>query len=228
MTIKIKYLGHNSFILNINKRNILTDPFFLQRQPNKKRLVPCAHDVQEIPKIDTILISHEHCDSFDVKNTNYLVKKYSPKVIAHQIVLNKIEGSNVNKVPIEEYETKTINDISFQAHPAHHPTSFSPLSYKLSYKNKSIYFAGDTYLTKEHDHLFADIMLLPIGGNRTMDIPSTIKIIKKSKPKCVIPMHYNTFDDIQENPQKLIYRLDKERYKTNTVILDPGRIHNFR
>lgn len=228
MSIKIKYLGHNSFILSVNKRNILTDPFFVSKVSHKKRLIPCAHDVKDIPKIDTILISHEHFDSFDIKNTNYLVEKYSPKVVAHQIVLNKINCSNINKIAIEEDDTKKIHDISFQAYAAHHPASFSPLSYKISYKNKSIYFAGDTYLTRDHDNLFADIMLLPIGGNRTMDIPSTLKIIKKSKPKCVVPMHYNTFEDIKENPQKLLHRLDKERYKTNTVVLDPGKIHNFR
>jgi L-ascorbate metabolism protein UlaG (beta-lactamase superfamily) len=228
MNIKIKYLGHNSFILSINKKNILTDPFFMSKSLPKKRLVPCAIDIKEIPKIDTILISHEHFDSFDIKNTNYLVQKYSPKIIAHQIVLNKIDSKHLNKVPIEEYDTKKINDISFQALAAHHPTSFSPLSYKISYKNKSIYFAGDTYLTKDHESLFADVMLLPIGGNRTMDVPSTIKIVKKSKPKYVIPMHYNTFDDIKENPQKLVYKLDKDRHKTNAVILDPGKSLNFK
>ncbi len=227
MSLKINYLGHNSFILNINKKNILTDPFFVKKT-HKKRLVPCSNKVNDLPKIDTILISHEHFDSFDIKNTNYLVKEHNPKVIAHQSVLNKIDSSFINNVPIQEYETKTINDICFHAHPAHHPTSFYPLSYKITYKNKSIYFAGDTFLTRDHDNLFSDVMLLPIGGNKTLDLVSSLKIVKKSKPKVVIPMHYNTFEDIKENPEKLKHRLDKDRYKTNPVILDPGRKYNVR
>ncbi len=228
MTIKIKFLGHNSFLLNINKKNILTDPYFSANGGPKKRLVPCACDVKKLPKIDTILISHEHFDSFDIKNTNYIVKKDAPKIVAHQSVLNKVDCSNIYKTPIKEYETKTINDISFHAHPAHHPTSFYPLSYKISHKNKTIYFAGDTFLTKDHDTLFSDVMLLPIGGKRTLDIISAMKIIKKSKPKVVIPMHYNTFDDIVQDPKKLYYKLSNERYKTNPVILEPGKIHNLR
>jgi L-ascorbate metabolism protein UlaG (beta-lactamase superfamily) len=228
MAIKIKYLGHNSFILSLNKKKILTDPFFAKKNGFKKRLIPCSHKVTEIPKIDTILISHEHGDSFDIKNTNYLVKKYNPKIVAHQSVLNKIDCSNLYKVPIKEYETKKLHNISYYAQPAHHPTSFYPLSYKLSFKNKSIYFAGDTYLTKDHDSLFADVMLLPIGGNRTLDIPSVVKILKRSKPKYLFPMHYNTFEDIKENPYKIQDRFNKSRYKTNTVILNPGESQNIR
>jgi len=228
MGVKIKYLGHNSFILTINKKNILTDPYFSIKPVQQKRLVPCACKVDELPRIDTVLISHEHFDSFDIKNTNYLVKKYCPKIIAHQHVLNKIDGAEINKIPIEEYETRILNDISFYALPAHHPTSFYPLSYKMSYKDQSIYFAGDTFLTRDHDSLSSDIMLLPIGGNRTLDLISAVRIIKKTKPEVVVPMHYNTFKDIKENPRKLVQKIDNSRYKTNTIILDPGKTHNIK
>jgi L-ascorbate metabolism protein UlaG (beta-lactamase superfamily) len=228
MSINIKYLGHSSFLISIDKKKILTDPYFNNNPIGKnKRLIPSYYKVNQLPKIDSILISHEHSDCFDIESINYLIDKYNPKIISHHSILNKVNSPDYKKVPIDEYETKNINDISFTAYPAHHPTSFYPLSYIIKSKTgKSIYFAGDTLMTKDHESIKADIAILPIGGNRTMDLITAIRVSKKMKPKYIIPMHYNTFKDIKRNPHELTYKLDKTNYNINTVILDIGK--NFK
>ena len=224
MTIKIKYIGHSSFILNLDKKKILTDPYFSSEKKGPyERLIPCSVDVKKVPKIDTILISHEHFDSFDIENTNYLSKKYNPKIIAHQSVLNKIDCDPFNKIAIDEYENKLINNINYTAYPAHHPTSFYPLSFKIQQNKSNIYFAGDTRMTKEQEQMKADIVFLPIGGQTTMDISSAARVAKKIKPKYLIPMGYNTFENIKQNPFILKEKLDKTRYNINTIILNPGK-----
>ncbi|MDD4049897.1 MAG: MBL fold metallo-hydrolase [Candidatus ainarchaeum sp.] len=230
MSISIKYLGHSSFLLTIDKKNILTDPFFKNDSLGKmERLVPCHHKVEDLPKIDTILISHEHTDSFDKDSVNYLSKKYNPKIISHYSILKDIEGLEHNKVSIEEYQAKDINNINIQALPAHHPGAFYPLSFLIkNKKGKTVYFAGDTYMTKDHDTIKPDIALLPIGGKRTMDLGTAIRVMKKMRPKFVIPMHYDTFEDIKRNPQELIYRFGKNYTDVNTVILNPGKTFKFK
>jgi len=208
----------------MNGINILTDPYFDNKTIcNYKRLIDCAVTIDKLPRINCILISHEHFDAFDINSTNLIVKKNSPKIIAHQSVLNMIDGSEQLKVPIDEYEKKTVQDICYSAYPAHHPTAFYPLSYVISNKKNSVYFAGDTLMTKEQEYIKADVAILPIGGNMTLDAVSAMSITKKIKPKYIIPMHYNTFAGISQNPLWLKERLEKKNCVTKTVILSPGK-----
>ncbi|MFH0905970.1 MAG: MBL fold metallo-hydrolase [archaeon] len=231
MAIRINYLGHASFILTVNKKNILTDPYFHSKKVGKyNRLVDCSTKVTDLPKIDVVLISHEHFDNFDLDSVNYLVKKFNPKIVAHQSVLNKISNcDNQNKIDLNEFQTKTVNDISFTAYPAHHPASFYPLSYIISNNKDSIYFAGDTNMTKEHGDIKPDIAFLPIGGGEsTMDVGSAIRVAKQMKPKLLIPMKFNTFKEIEQNPLVLKDKLDSARTPIKTVILEPGKSYNYK
>lgn len=45
-----------------------------------------------------------------------------------------------------------------------------------------------------------DLALLPIGGNFTMDPADALRAIDLIKPKAVIPMHYDTFPLIKQEP----------------------------
>jgi|GEM_PF-184608 len=229
MGINIKYLGHSSFLLDIDNKKILTDPYFGNNPLGQyKRLIPCAHKPTYIKKLDIILISHEHMDSFDLESINLLAKRFNPNIIAHHSILTKIDTSNQQKIPIDEFETKSINNISFSAYPAHHPTSFYPLSYLIKNKNgKSIYFAGDTLMTRDHEKIRPNIALLPIGGKRTMDLGTAIRVAKKMRPDILIPMHYNTFEDIKRNPQEAKYKLDNTNYKIKTIVLQPGKSFKY-
>lgn len=229
MGINIKYLGHSSFLLDVDNKKILTDPYFGNSPLGTyKRLVPCSTKMEDILKLDTILISHEHMDSFDLASINYLCKKHNPQVVAHHSILNKIDMNAQSKVPIDEFETKLVNDVSISAYPAHHPTSFYPFSYMIKSKTgKSIYFAGDTYMTRDHEILKPTIAILPIGGKRTMDLITAVRISKKMKPEVLIPMHFDTFEDIKRNPQELKYKLDDTCYKIKTVVLAPGKSFKY-
>ncbi len=229
MGIKIRYLGHSSFIINMNGTTILTDPYFDNKDKcSYKRLIDCAIPVTKIPSIDCILISHEHFDAFDIENTNFIAKKNKPKIIAHQSVLNKIDCLDNYKIPMDEYSTRTINDITYTAYPAHHPTSFYPLSYLIANKKNRIYFAGDTLMTREHDKIKADIAVLPIGGKTTMDLGSAVSVAKKIRPKYLIPMSYNTFSHMKQDPHILKNKFENTRYTIQPVVIDPGKEWNYR
>ncbi|MFA5746133.1 MAG: MBL fold metallo-hydrolase [archaeon] len=229
MGIKIKYLGHSSFIINMNGNNILTDPYFNNEDKcSYKRLIDCAIPFAKLPNIDAILISHEHFDAFDVDNTNLIAKKHKSKVIAHRSILNKVDIDDHSKISMDEYQTKTLNDINYYAYPAHHPNSFYPLSFLISDKKNSVYFAGDTLMTREHDKIKADIAMLPIGGGGTMDLGSAISVAKKIKPKYLIPMAYNTFAHMKQNPYALKEKLDGTRYTIKPIVIEPGKEWTYK
>jgi L-ascorbate metabolism protein UlaG (beta-lactamase superfamily) len=91
-----------------------------------------------------------------------------------------------------------------------------------------VFFAGDTFMTKEHENIKADVAILPIGGKRTMDLCSAARVAKKIKPKYLIPMHYNTFEDIKQNPEALSEKIDGKRFSIKTVVLKPGKKINIK
>lgn len=129
---------------------------------------------------------------------------------------------------MDEYATRTINDISYTAYPAHHPTSFYPLSYLIADKKNSIYFAGDTLMTKEHDKIKADIAMLPIGGSCTMDVGSAISVAKKIRPKYFIPMGYNTFAHVKQDPHVIKNKLENTRYTIKPIVIEPGKEWTYK
>lgn len=72
-----------------------------------------------------------------------------------------------------------------------------------------------------------DIALLPIGSVFTMNPEQAAKFTEILRPKVVIPMHYNTFPVIRQDPE-LFKKLVKERVpEVEVVILKPGEVYKF-
>ena len=71
-----------------------------------------------------------------------------------------------------------------------------------------------------------DLALLPIGDNFTMGPADALKAVKLLEPKKVVPMHYNTWPVIEQNPQRFA---DDVRGETNCwpIILKPGQSCGF-
>ena len=71
------WIGHSSFLVNNYDLNIITDPIFSERaSPSQffgpKRLIPPAINYEDLPKIDVIVISHNHYDHLDIKSIKKL------------------------------------------------------------------------------------------------------------------------------------------------------------
>ena len=62
--------------------------------------------------------------------------------------------------------------------------------------------------------------MLPIGDNFTMGIEDAVLAVGFLKPKMVIPMHYNTFDMIKQDPE--VFRNSLPRGDVRVEIMKPG------
>ena len=84
------WLGHSTVLLKIDGTTILTDPVFSERAGlsvgpvtvGVKRLVEPALRVQELPKIDLILLSHAHFDHFDLPSLRRLESRGTTVITA--------------------------------------------------------------------------------------------------------------------------------------------------
>ncbi len=65
-----------------------------------------------------------------------------------------------------------------------------------------------------------DVAILPIGGNFVMGPEDAVRAAKMLRPKMVIPMHYDTFDLIKQDPKEFAQRL--EALRIDCRILKPG------
>jgi L-ascorbate metabolism protein UlaG (beta-lactamase superfamily) len=66
-----------------------------------------------------------------------------------------------------------------------------------------------------------DLAILPIGDNFTMGPDDALRAVKLIDPKQVIPIHYNTFDVIKQDPQAWAIRVQQETDAKPTVMM-PG------
>ena len=89
-------------------------------------------------------------------------------------------------------------------------------------EGKTIYHAGDTALFSDMKLIGErhpiDLAFLPIGDNYTMGPEDAAYAAKLLAAKTIVPIHYNTFPVIKQDPQDFLQLLENQ----NGKILNPG------
>ncbi len=226
----IQFFGHSFFKLCFPERNILFDPYVSSAcsDPAFKRLVECSAKQSDLRDIALILLSHEHFDHFDKELVEKIATRDNSCVVGSLPLLQQLNLSKRFLHPIKMNETITLRGTEIKAVPAHHPQAFYPLGFMVSHNGKSVFHAGDTDLIDDFSSLRPDVALLPIGGTFTMDCVDAVRAVKTMKPRFAVPMHYNTFKMIEQDPKEFKQRIDKSILKTKVVVLKPGQKFSFK
>jgi L-ascorbate metabolism protein UlaG (beta-lactamase superfamily) len=66
-----------------------------------------------------------------------------------------------------------------------------------------------------------DLAILPIGDNFTMGPYDALRAVKLIEPKQVVPIHYDTFDVIKQDPHAWAARVEKET-SSKVKVMTPG------
>ena len=100
------WIGHSTFLINNGEINILIDPIFSERVSpfsfiGPKRMIPPAIEINQLPKIDIVLISHNHYDHLDITSlsklsnidneTIFLVPEGDKKLLVNENINNTFE-----------------------------------------------------------------------------------------------------------------------------------------
>jgi L-ascorbate metabolism protein UlaG (beta-lactamase superfamily) len=202
--IKITYHGHSAFEIITGDHSILIDPFFTN---NKNAKVNPAE-----VKTDYIILSHAHGDH--IGDTMEIAKNNDATIIAvHELSEYLISiGHKSHGMGIGGQREFPFGKVKFTI--AHHSSSLEsenlymgePAGIILTIGDKTIYHSGDTGLFLDMKLIGEmhniDLALLPIGDNYTMGIDDAVKAVEFLNCKTAVPMHYETFDVIDTNPEE--------------------------
>jgi L-ascorbate metabolism protein UlaG (beta-lactamase superfamily) len=83
--IRLSFIGHGTFLIQTAGINIITDPVYSKRcSPfsflGPKRIAEPGIMLNKLPKIDVVLVSHNHYDHMDIKTLKLLYKAHNPKI----------------------------------------------------------------------------------------------------------------------------------------------------
>lgn len=211
----IFWIGHATFLIQINGVNILTDPVFGDLSFLFRRMLPPGIALDQLPKIDYVLLSHNHRDHMDTTSLIALKKK-NPDL--HCLVphgdknwFDRKGFKNVSE--FGWWDEKLTSAIRFVFLPAAHwsrrgffDRNKSLWGSWLIEAGERIYFAGDTAygihfaeIAKEFNPI--DIALMPIGPCEPNDWmkkthvsgDGSLQAFHDLQASHFVPMHWGTF-----------------------------------
>lgn len=221
--MEISYHGHSVVKIKTNGKEILIDPFIRGNGLTDLKV--------EEEKPDAILLTHGHNDH--VGDTVELAKVKNALVVAPNELANYLatQGVNVHNMGIGgSYEfdfgkvkyTLAFHGSVYETETGEIINAGNPGGILFSAEGLTIYHAGDTALFGDMkligDRHPIDVAFLPIGDNFTMGPEDAAYAVSLLKPKVVVPIHYNTFPVIEQDPNKFVELVKDAKVQ----ILAPG------
>lgn len=156
--LRVTYINHATVLIQINGMNILTDPVWSDYAGpvswlSVKRIRAPGIKLDALPKIDVIIISHDHYDHLDLPTMKKLYKLYKPAILTGEGIKKILTSIDISdSIELDWWDEKSVESMKFIFVPALHDSgrglfdSGSTLwgGWVIDSGEGNIYFAGDT------------------------------------------------------------------------------------
>jgi len=226
MPVELTYYGHACFGVEGGGANLLIDPFLTGN--------PLAAVSADEVEADYILVSHAHGDHLG--DAVAIARRTGATIVGNHEIATYAgnQGLTAHGLHIGGGWDFSFGRVKLTI--AHHGSSFpdgsyggNPCGFLLTIEGKNIYHACDTglfYDMKLIGEEGIELAILPIGDNYTMGPKDALRAVKLIEPKVVIPIHYNTFDVIKQDPAAFARAVEAET-KARCVVLKPGESYSM-
>jgi L-ascorbate metabolism protein UlaG (beta-lactamase superfamily) len=230
--IRVTFVNHSTFLIQLEGLNILTDPVWGRRVSpfswvGPQRMTPPGIRLEELPRIDLVVLSHNHYDHLDIHTMRTIFGAHHPRIIVPLGVRAFLEQQSLRGAEeVDWWDVLTTDrNIQIQAVPAQHFSGRGFLDrdatlwcgYVFKTPKGNIYFAGDTgYNPVTFKEIGTrcgpmKISFIPIGAYQPEWFMSPIHVSPEDamrihsdvRSETSIAMHYGTFalaDDGQDDP----------------------------
>jgi L-ascorbate metabolism protein UlaG (beta-lactamase superfamily) len=258
----VQFIGTATVLVRYRGLTILTDPNFLHKGEHvhlgygltAERLTDPAINLEQLPPIDMVVLSHMHEDHFDKlvqqkldKNTPIVTTPGAAQALKELGFLRPMALRPWDKIDIVKGDTK----LRITAAPGRHGKlgmqallpdvmgsvyDFGPDPARPAYR---MYVSGDTLV---YDDLKAipqrfpgiDLALLHLGGTRilgvfkvTMDGADGVQLLQIMQPRRAIPIHYDDYDVFKSPLADFARRVEAAGWADRVTYLAHGAIYRF-
>jgi L-ascorbate metabolism protein UlaG (beta-lactamase superfamily) len=219
--LRITWLGHSTTLIEIDGATILTDPIWSERaSPSRwvgpRRFHPPPIALADLPRVDAVIVSHEHYDHLDMAT----VRALAPRGLSFHVPLGigaHLESWGVPRAQIKEHDwwerAPVVAGVELVSTPARHfngrgvPWRVGSLwtSWSIVGPKHRVFFSGDTGLTEGFREIARkngpfDVALLEIGqyhsswGDIHLGPVGALDAQAMLAAAAVLPIHWGTFE----------------------------------
>jgi len=225
----VTWIGHATMFVRLAGKNILFDPVFAERASplsfaGPRRIVPLPIDIAGLPRIDVVLISHNHYDHLDADAVTRLAAmgEGGPRFLVPLGLKAWFATLGITKVDEYDWWQETREgDLEITFVPVQHWSKR-----RLDDANQTLWggwvvegeglrliHTGDTGYSKDFRDIGErlgpfDMAFIPIGAYAPrwfmkvmhVDVPEAVQIREDLKAARAIGMHWGTFESLTDEP----------------------------
>jgi len=239
----VTWVGHATVLLRVGGLNVITDPHFSERASpvsfaGPKRVVPPVPALSELPRIDVVVISHNHYDHLDQDSVRRLAEQPggSPRFFVPLGLRDWFERRGIDEVvELDWWETLEFKGLELHFVPVQHWSKRTLTDenqtlwggWVIRHPELSFFFAGDTGYSKDFSDIGAkfggfDLAAIPIGAYAPrwfmqimhLDPAEAVRVHRDVKARRSVAIHWGTFanltdESLYEPPQRLAQEREK-------------------
>ena len=212
--MKITKIGHACLFVEIETLSILIDPGAYSVVPS-------------LPKLDIILVTHEHPDHFDPPALKKILAKHDNcEILTHRGMRKVLSEMNIPSTLIEEGEVCVRKRVSIERIGSAHACIHKDLPAIENcgfYINEEFFYPGDSFVLPGKT---VKILALPVAAP-WMRLEECIDYAKSVKPEAVFPVHDGMLRLDRMTPTRRIPAMLLEKEGIRYIDMQDGWTNDF-